>query len=220
MYYIIFALTLLLASESFAFSPARPKKHDLFSENGKYVVDVDPEAKLFTVFAANNRGRPLWSFSRPVQFGSHFLSNDGNSIAIVHWRFVGVDFLDEGVCVEFWNETGKFVEYRFNKICPYPRQFWINVWLVDGPVGEDWRTWYTELELNGDTLRVRTTDEFEYSFSMLDGRIVDAKRISWPWFTCWVLPLFGGFAIRRRILRRRLESQHQSRNRAPTSPNY
>lgn len=189
----ILLLLLLSTGEAFAYSPVEPTRHDVRSANGAFVLDVNPQAKRLTVYQVDKRDKPLWSFDCHVWQEKHFLSNDGRVVAIVSWRFVQVDEIEGGVCIEFWNDTGKFKEYGFAEVCPHPRRYW----LEPGPVGSFWRIWYSEAEGNGVALRVRTTDEFEYMFAMDDGRIVETTRVGLPWWSWWALLLFGvgGIAV-------------------------
>jgi hypothetical protein len=191
MWRTILLLLLLPAGEAIAYSPARPTRHDVYSANGAFVLDVDPRAKRLSVYAANNRDKPLWSFDRAVWQETHLLSDDGKVVAVVAWRFVQVSETPDGVCIEFWNDLGMFKKYTFADVCPHPRRYW----LEPGPVGSFWRTWYSEVEGDGAALRVRTTDEFEYVFAMDDGRILQATRIRLPWWSWWALFLLGAGGI-------------------------
>src|SRR5262245_57227058 len=96
-------LLLLSTGPALGYKPANPVRHDVFSPNGAFVLDVDPAAKLLTVYAVGDRQKPLWLFKRYVWQEQHFLSDDGRTVGLVTWRFVRVDDLSEGVCVEFWN---------------------------------------------------------------------------------------------------------------------
>src|SRR5438128_2073608 len=108
MWRCILLLMFVLEGRALAFKPASPVRHDVLSPNGAFVLDVNPSAKRLTVYPAGKRDQPLWSFERPVWQEKHFLSNDGKVVAVVTWEFVQVDEVDEGTCVEFWDQTGKF----------------------------------------------------------------------------------------------------------------
>lgn len=202
-------LLLLSAGPALGYKPASPVRHDVFSPNGAFVLDVDPAAKRLTVYATANRQTPLWSFDRTVWQEQHFLSDDGRTVGLVTWRFVKLDELSDGVCVEFWNRDGLLREYTFAELCPHPANFYVE----SGPVGDFWRKWYSEVDANGTQLRVRTTDEFEYVFAFEDGQIVKKSRTGVPYWAWWLLPVLlvaagaGGIAMimsRRRARRRML----------------
>src|SRR5208283_4059870 len=55
----------------------------------------------------------------------------------------------------------QFSEGILCELCPNPRRLWFE----SGPVGLFWRRWLSEADCTGDTLHVRTTDEFAYVFS-------------------------------------------------------
>jgi hypothetical protein len=203
------ALLLLSAGPVFGYKPAPPVRHDVFSPNGAFVLDVDPEGKRLTVYAAADRATPLWSFDREVWQESHFLSDDGQVVGLVTWRFVQVDELADGVCVEFWNRTGRFRQYTFAELCPHAG----NIGFEAGPVGDFWRKWYSAVDADGTTLWVRTTDEFEFTFALDDGRMIKRSRVGqpeWAWWLLLVLVLAAGtggimlFVSRRRRAKRRL----------------
>jgi len=128
-------LLLLSAGPALGYKPASPVRHDVFSPNGAFVLDVDPAAKRLTVYATGNRQKPLWSFDRTVWQEQHILSDDGRTVGLVSWRFVQLDELSDGVCVEFWNRDGLLREYTFAELCPHPANFYIE----SGPVGDFWR---------------------------------------------------------------------------------
>lgn len=202
-------LILLFAGPALGYKPASPVRHDVYSPNRAFVLDVDPAAKRLTVYAAGDRQTPLWSFDRSVWQEQHFLSDDGRTVGLVTWQFVKLDELSDGVCVEFWNRDGLLREYTFAELCPHPGNFYIE----SGPVGDFWRKWHSEADANGTQLRVRTTDEFEYVFAFEDGQIVKKSRIGVPYWAWWLLPVLlvvagaGGIAMimsRRRARRRML----------------
>lgn len=132
-------LLLLLAGEALAYKPAPPTRHDVFSPNGKFVLDVNPISKRHTVYASDKRDQPLWAFERDVWQETHFLSNDGKALAVVMWQFVTLDSLADGICVEFWDRTGKVREHSFAELCPCPTRYYFE----SGPVGSFWRIWYS-----------------------------------------------------------------------------
>lgn len=171
MWRSILLLLILPAGDACAYKPAPPKRHDVPSANRDFVLDVDPGANRLTVYAVGKRDQPLWSFQRPVWLQKYFLANDGKTVAVVASHFVPSDNLHDGVCIEFWNETGKVREHTFAELCPNPARSFF-----EGPVGLHWRKWYTEAESDGDMLRVKTTDEFEYEFSLEDGNIATRVR--------------------------------------------
>src|SRR4051812_10295140 len=78
-------LLVLLCAESPAFASriALPDRHSVYSPNEKFVADVEPEEKTVTVYAANDRSRPLWVFKWEIWVKQVMLANDGNSAALL-----------------------------------------------------------------------------------------------------------------------------------------
>jgi len=195
-------LLVLSAGPALGYKPASPVRHDVWSPNGAFVLDVDPAAKRLTVYAAGDRQTPLWSFDRRVWQEQHFLSDDGRTVGLVTWRFVQVDSLSDGVCVEFWNPTGLVRQYTFAELCPNPSEHYLE-W---GPEGDFWRKWYSRVDGDGTHLRVRTTDEYEYTFALDDGRIVGKSRIwlpGWAWWVLSALVVGGAVGCVLKLMRRR-----------------
>ncbi len=187
-------MLLLTPTPSYATSYAPPERHDVFSPNGLFVLDVDPKTENHTVYKVGDRAKPLWSFSKRVWHYPFLLANDGSVVATLAWEHVRVDDLDDADCVQFWKGSGIFKSYTFAQLCPAPaRTSSVGV----GPVGVFWRTWYTDLQQDGDTFRVRTTDLFEYTFSLANGsitrrRLVPSNLLYKPWLS---LGLLGGMVI-------------------------
>jgi hypothetical protein len=103
------------------------------------------------------------------------LSNDGNVVVTLRWENVLEKHLADGTCIEFWNRDGVFKAYTFAELCPDPARTWI---CGSGQIGFFVRTWYTQLDQDADTFHVRTTDLYEYTFSLADSQIL-STRIVW-----------------------------------------
>ena len=79
---------LLSASPIFATSFAMPKRHDVFSQNRSFVLDVNPETSTHTVYDVRDRTKPLWSFSYDVWHFPFLVSDSGQVVAVVDWMYV------------------------------------------------------------------------------------------------------------------------------------
>jgi hypothetical protein len=204
------ALLALLPSVCRATSYADPERHDVFSPNRAYVLDVNPKTDRHTVYAVADRSKPLWSFSADVWHAPFFLSNDGKVVAEPAWRHIRVQDVEKATCIRFWNRTGEFKTYSFAEVCPNPRS---RGWFEVGPIGGFWRVWYESVTQDGDTLRVMTTESYEHTFSMKDGSIL-SSRLVWEnvlrgywWVPFLLLVLIVGarvWVVRRR--RRKAEA--------------
>lgn len=52
-------ILILSATHAAATSFAQPERHDVFSPNGDYVLDVNPQNNTLTVFKVTDRSNPL-----------------------------------------------------------------------------------------------------------------------------------------------------------------
>jgi hypothetical protein len=182
---------LLTASPALATSYVMPKRHDVYSRNRAYVLDVNPETEVHTVYDARDRTKPLWSFSKPVWHYPFLLSDDGAVAVTVAWKHVQAEDIKESGGVRFWNKDGQFRQYPLADLCPDPpRTQDVGV----GPIGDFWRTWYTEVEDRGDGFSLFTTRGVEYRFRYADGELVRARTFGWGAWERWAL-IVGGLAL-------------------------
>jgi hypothetical protein len=175
-------LTLLLtASPVLATSYARPTRHDVFSRNRAFVLDVNPETRTHSVYDARDRSMPLWSFSCDVWHFPFLLSDDGQVAATVGWNHVREQDIAAANAVTFWNKVGEFQSHALRDMCPDPpRTQDVGV----GPIGTFWRTWYTDVKDHGDSFTIRTTVGVAYRFRYADGELVECSRLGfsgWWW---------------------------------------
>jgi hypothetical protein len=204
---VALAVLLLVSPGLLATSYAPPRRHSVYSPNGSYFLDVDPRAETLTVYATADPKTPLWSFSSPIWHGPFYLSNDGRVAAGLAWVHVRVEDVEDAVAVQFWDRTGEFKSYAMADLCPRPRR---PLPFAVGPIGGFWRVWYDQAEQVGDTLRVRTTDRYEYLFSLKDGTMTRRLVWSvvllryWPYLSTALLLSLLLFFLWRRARRRRM----------------
>jgi hypothetical protein len=188
------ATIVLLVSTSpcFASSYARPERHDVFSHNQAFVLDVNPETKVHTVYDARDRTKPLWSFSMPVWHFPFLLSNDGRVIVTVTSMYVKAEDIAESVGVRFWNRDSEFRTYPLRDLCPDPPKTQdVGV----GPIGGFWRTWYTDVNDDGEAITIRTTCDVEYRFRLADGKLIERRRLGWRAWGENMPVIVGGLAV-------------------------
>jgi hypothetical protein len=188
-------VVLLTASPALATSYAQPVRHDVYSPNGAFVLDVNPETNTHTVFDARDRAAPLWSFSAGVWHNPFSLSNDGAVVARVGWEHVKVEDLPDPSAIIFWNRAGAFRRYSVAELCPDPPK----TQDVDvGPIGDSWRTWYTKVDQDDETVTLRTTRGGKLRFRTSDGEIIERgddtsetsePRVRWVWVLVGVVAL-------------------------------
>src|SRR5438105_3147387 len=110
----------LVATPAKAYSPARPQRHDVLSQNGKYVLDVDPAKKVNTVYSATDRTKAIWEFQDHLWLCEVMLSNDGAVVVVVQWRFVKQEYLPDLMGVSFRNKDGAFKSWSVGDLFPNP----------------------------------------------------------------------------------------------------
>src|SRR5262245_25048614 len=108
----ILAVLLLSAPPAFAVKFVEPYRHDVFSRNRAYVLDVNPDTEIHTVYDVRDRTMPLWSFRKRVWHFPFLLSDDGAVVVTVAWEHLDVEDIGESVGVRFWNKGGQFRSYQ------------------------------------------------------------------------------------------------------------
>lgn len=156
-------LLLLIASPGYATSYGRPERHDVFSKNRAFVLDVNPETGLHRVFDVRDRTKPLWGMAFWVWHFPILLSDDGTVVATLAWKYVRVQDIDETEAITFWNKDGAFRSHLLSDLCPDPMP------AHGGPVGDFWRSWLSDVSSNGDSLSVRTIRGVSHRFRFADG---------------------------------------------------
>jgi hypothetical protein len=183
---------LLTAAPAFATSYARPKRHDVLSPNGAFVLDVRPDTKVHTVYAFRDRSKPLWSFSCTVWHFPFLVSDDGRVVATVAWEHIPVQAIVGAKAVRFRNKDGEFRSHLLRDLCPDPPK---TKEVGRGPIGDFWRTWYTKVQNDGDTFTIRTTCETEYRFRYADGELVGSRPVGWRGLRPWVLAVGSALGL-------------------------
>ncbi len=170
---------MLSASPCFATTFKKPERHDVFSHNGAFVLDVDPKTNVHTVYDVRDRSKPLWSFNDKIWISPILLSDDGMIVATVEWKFVRAQDIPETTAVTFWNKEGAFRKYRLLDLCPDPpKSKDLDASLGGSPTGDFWRTWYTAVTDDGEFFTIRTTCGVEYRFRFADGDLVEKHRFA------------------------------------------
>lgn len=149
MRYGVILAMLLCCGQASAMTIGRAKPFDVYSQNGAYVVAANPNTHMLTVYAAQDRNTPLWSFTEIVGQGSVFIANDGRVVVTVVPCFSNEKEFGGAVGVGFWNKTGKFKSYTVSELCPDPEAY------------DDYYSglryyWYREMHSDGDRLLLKT----------------------------------------------------------------
>lgn len=165
---------LLACADASAYSPPWPKRHDVYSPNMAFVIDIDPVSEMNTVYAVDDRSHPIWSFPGSLYLCKVFLSNDGEVVAILGWKYVREQDIPNAGAIEFRNKDGVFKSYTLRELCPNPKR---TQEVGPGPIGDFWRTWYSPVDSNGERFVMSTTDRYEYEFRFSDGQMTDRSSL-------------------------------------------
>jgi hypothetical protein len=182
-------MLLVTTSSCFATSYAKPERHDVFSHNRAFVLDVNPKTEVHIVYDVRDRTKPLWSFSKPVWHYPFLLSNDGTVVVTVAWKHVRAEHIAEAIGVEFWNRDGEFRTYPLRDLCPNPPK---TQDVGHGPIGDFWRTWYFDVSDDGEAFTILTTSRVEHTFRFADGEMVERRREG---SSAWMPVALSGLAI-------------------------
>jgi hypothetical protein len=154
----------------------RAQRHEVFSANGAYVLVINPQTKQHVVCSVADRRTALWSFSEDCYHEAPaFLSNDGKVAATLMAPFLLEGESGSVSCVRFWNPQGRLKTYHLADLCPDPDTCRPK---DRGPAGGNWLIWFRETGHFDDTFVIRTTDLYEYTFSLKDGGII-RQNLMW-----------------------------------------
>ena len=169
---ILSALIWPFSAEATSYAP--PEREEISSPNGEFLLIVDPETERHVISAAADPKTEIWAFTRGVWHFPFLLSNDGLTVAVVAWRHVKEDSLADGNCVTFYSSDGSEVRIPFSDVYPNPpKTRHVGV----GPVGEFWRTWYHDVEQDGDTFTIVTTGGGSATFDLHTQALVGKRWI-------------------------------------------
>lgn len=127
----VFLIGLLTDAEAIKF--AAPQDRTVVSPNGEYSLEIEAKSGRHVIRKGQ---KVLWSFKRKVWHDEYFLSDDGQCVLWVAWRFVKVeDTKKEGAIIVYsakgatrqtYTEVSSPRRYREREI---------------GPHGKFWRIW-------------------------------------------------------------------------------
>ena len=149
-----------------ATSYARPEKKRIFSENKKYYVLINPETNIHEVYNSENTKKILWSFEKEAWRSTWVISNDGEKVVWISWKYVRIDDIDKP-CIMIYNSKGIEETFSYNKISS-PRKYKIR---EVGPIGSFWRVWYESISEKSDGLVINVSGRESVFVSKINGSV-------------------------------------------------
>lgn len=126
----------------------KPVDHDVKSANGNFTLHVSAKEGNHEVTGEfhSNEG---WKFSHRVAFQSFFVTDDGESVAVVDWALCKADELDQPAVVIYGREGARRT-FSYREISLPRKRNEDEI----GPVGDFWRVWRGDASLNGYLLTI------------------------------------------------------------------
>ena len=138
-----------LTGELAATSYASQKSHDVVSTNEKFKLHVDADDLTHEVSGAFGSLIPGWKFHHTVWLHNFFISDDGETAAVVHWPYCKVDNLDDAAVVIYGREGAKRI-YTYRQLST-PRKLGVD---EIGPIGDFWRVWRSSASISKNLLTI------------------------------------------------------------------
>ena len=160
------SLLLLLVAGGFAAGGIFPNmtylgRHDVFSRNGLYVLDVNPEAQSNTVYLASDRSRPLWSCPGALKtiVRKTLLADNGAVVAMIGGGDVTQDDLSGAEGIRLVDRNGATRSHRIVEFNTRPA--------FSYGCGGNQAIWYDDVVDHGDRFAIvmkdGTVHTFDYS---------------------------------------------------------
>ncbi len=163
---IYFILFICLSAAAFATSYSGPVKQTVSSSDGKYCAVIDPAETVQKVYKSDSMKKVLWSFSFTPELDSWFVSNNGQYVVCVRWRFVRVEDLDKPAIVVF-RKDGSRSDYSYNSLGGARKTGLFET----APRGNFWRVWYESINIENNRVEIFTHDEKRIVVSGEDGSL-------------------------------------------------
>lgn len=132
-------------------------RHEVFSKNGAFVLDVNPEAQCNTVYAAADRTRPVWSFPGILKTDIRkiLVADNGLVVALIGSSNVGEAELSRSEGVRLIGHDGRSRSHRIIEFYREPS--------FSYGCGNSYINWFEDVTDQGDRFVIRTTEGKEYT---------------------------------------------------------
>jgi hypothetical protein len=127
---------------------AAPVDQEVKSANGKFILRVSAKEGHHEVIGEfpSKKG---WKFSHRVAYQSFFVTDDGESAAVVEWASCQEDELDQPAVVIYQREGARRT-FSYRELSLPRKRHEKEV----GPIGDFWRIWRGDVSLNGNLLTI------------------------------------------------------------------
>jgi len=161
-----FILFMFSAGVILATSYSAPVSRKVYSSDGKYYVVIDPGKDLQKVYNVSSPGKIYWSFNFSPEMDSWFLSNNGEYVVCVRWKFVRAEDLDKPAVIVF-KKSGLRDEFTYNFLVKSRRTGFFET----APHGSFWRVWFESIKMEDNHIEISTHDERKVVISGDDGKL-------------------------------------------------
>ncbi len=170
--FLTVTISLLIAQAALATSYAPVKKEQVYSNDRKHFVVIDPKTERHQVFSSDKPKKVRWDFSWGAGHDTWALSNSGRLVVWVSWRHVKEEDSKRPCIVVFdWHGVKRF--YSFDDVSKLRKRGPREV----GPIGEFWRVWYESIEVTDDAVTITVAGGGAVEVSLTDGSLVKVKAV-------------------------------------------
>jgi len=140
-----------------------PKDREIKSPNGQFLLHISAQSCRHEVREGT---KVLWSFDKDVWHNDYFVSNDGEFVLWVSWRFVKADDV-KMTALTVYSKSGAALEKTFAELGT-PRAYRKD---EIGPIGDFWRIWRGDVSRKAEVISIEVEGReksFEIDFSKIE----------------------------------------------------
>ncbi|MFC2140158.1 hypothetical protein ACFLQ1_00390 [Candidatus Auribacterota bacterium] len=144
-----------------------PEGEQIYSENGKFFINIDPNYNRIEVFLSAAKNVLLWTLNKKIGFHRYFISNDGKRIFIIKEKFCKKNKLN-AEAVSIYTENGLEKSFSYSQLS-IPRKSRSD---DNGPKGSHWRVWRNEdITIENDHIVISVIGKEKQIIDMTSGSI-------------------------------------------------
>ena len=164
----LFYIFLLLGfiTTSFATSYAKPEPKKIYSENKTAYIYTYADNKGLAVYESNNPVVPYYFIEVPIWHHNYFVSDNGEIVIIVHWRYCSIDFSEEPA-IQIYKMGKLEKEFSYKEFNSFKKP------TPPAPIGESIREWYESVEQKNGKVIITLLNKKTVTLSLNDGKKSD-----------------------------------------------